>query len=295
MNEINEILVHPYAAAMPLMSEADYHSLVQSIQMHGQQQPIVLLDGMLLDGRARYRACAKLGLVPQYSHYAGGDPVGFLVEKNLKARGLGVNQLAMIAARILSALPPGIKVREVAGMFGVCHTSVYRARNVLSGGTVEEINLADAGRLSVQVTGRQIGAGVAPEDRAADRKTKADPKPSRSKKINSAFEAGLWADLTKAMTLLTGLPLAADMARIVRNNPKRTVATNERLARAHQWLENFKNAWDCRNDEARGSARNGAGDGVEHGPGRSGDDQPGDRDQVAGAEPRQPARHRRAG
>ena len=58
----NTVEIHPKAA---IISEATYNELVQledSIQRHGQFVPAKMLNGRLIDGRARARVCAELGI-----------------------------------------------------------------------------------------------------------------------------------------------------------------------------------------------------------------------------------------
>jgi len=56
---------HPAAAEFPMMDAARYADLKADIQANGLRIPIVLCDGMILDGRNRYRACLELGIKPK--------------------------------------------------------------------------------------------------------------------------------------------------------------------------------------------------------------------------------------
>jgi hypothetical protein len=62
--------VHRVCALFPDMSDVEYAELVKSIKRHGQLQPVVLHQGVLLDGRHRLRACAELGLEPKLIQFA---------------------------------------------------------------------------------------------------------------------------------------------------------------------------------------------------------------------------------
>ena len=59
------LAIHPSAKLLPLMDAQRFAELVESIRDHGQQEEIVLLDGKILDGRNRYKACVKLGIAPK--------------------------------------------------------------------------------------------------------------------------------------------------------------------------------------------------------------------------------------
>lgn len=62
---------HPAADAWPMMDDKQYTELLQDIHAHGQQQPITLCEGKILDGRNRYRACLELGIAPKTETYSG--------------------------------------------------------------------------------------------------------------------------------------------------------------------------------------------------------------------------------
>jgi len=57
--------VHPDCARRPEMDADAFEGLLRDIRRHGQREPIVLLDGLIYDGRARYEACLRLGLIPR--------------------------------------------------------------------------------------------------------------------------------------------------------------------------------------------------------------------------------------
>jgi hypothetical protein len=81
--------------------------LENDIRENGLRFPIVLLDGLVLDGRNRYRACKTVGVEPRFQDFNGnGDPVAFIVSVNVKRRHLNTSQRAMIAAK-LANMPRG--------------------------------------------------------------------------------------------------------------------------------------------------------------------------------------------
>ena len=53
---------HPLSAAYPKMDPKDFDALVADIAAHGQLHDCVTLDGMVLDGMTRYRACLAAGI-----------------------------------------------------------------------------------------------------------------------------------------------------------------------------------------------------------------------------------------
>lgn len=91
---------HPLSELLPAMAPADYEALKAGIAAHGQIEPIQLLDGRILDGRHRYRACRELGIEPKVKPFAGPEsPIEHLYNKSLH-RNLNDSQKACAAVRI---------------------------------------------------------------------------------------------------------------------------------------------------------------------------------------------------
>lgn len=94
---------HPAAELFPAMDADEYAALRQSIREHGQQEPIVMHEDMILDGRHRYRACLDEGRDPETTYWLGecGSPTAFVIAKNLHRRHLSAGQRAAIAVESL--------------------------------------------------------------------------------------------------------------------------------------------------------------------------------------------------
>lgn len=56
----DELPFHPIASVFPLMERQAIVDLKNDIAKHGLLEPIVLLDGKVLDGRNRFLACHGL-------------------------------------------------------------------------------------------------------------------------------------------------------------------------------------------------------------------------------------------
>jgi hypothetical protein len=102
-----EYPIHPKCADVREMTEAEYARLVASFKARGYDPayPIILYDGMILDGRHRYRVCRELGIMPQFIEWApcGDDTPAMVVLRSLARRHLSKSELAAYAVE--DALP----------------------------------------------------------------------------------------------------------------------------------------------------------------------------------------------
>jgi DNA modification methylase len=93
-----ELKNHPAADAFPMMDATRLDELKADIAANGQREPITLCDGMILDGRNRYRACIDLGIEPETRQY-NGDPWAFAWSLNGARRDLEATVRALIFKR----------------------------------------------------------------------------------------------------------------------------------------------------------------------------------------------------
>ena len=94
---------HPLADLIPPMSEEEYTRLRDDIKEQGLLEAITLYEGMILDGRHRYRACEEVGTGIATWEYDGDTPARYVITLNANRRNLTVAQRAAIA---LSAVGP---------------------------------------------------------------------------------------------------------------------------------------------------------------------------------------------
>jgi DNA modification methylase len=95
---INKLNSHPAAESFPMMDDGRYSELLADIRENGQREPITLCDGMILDGRNRYRACLEDGLEPITRNF-DGDPWAFAWSLNGARRDLEATVRALIFKR----------------------------------------------------------------------------------------------------------------------------------------------------------------------------------------------------
>lgn len=137
----DKLTPHPVAAAFPMMPQAEFERLKEDIASNGQLEPIVVCDGLLLDGRNRHRACLELAIEPDVSVYNGTDPLGFVIGKNLHRRHLNESQRALAAAQVADMKRGGARGEaqgcalthaQVAAKFGVSPRQVDKASALLN-------------------------------------------------------------------------------------------------------------------------------------------------------------------
>lgn len=101
MENWRDLKAHPAAAVLPMMTGPEREKLKASIEHNGYHpnEPIVLLDGLIVDGRNRHALCCELDIVPVFEEYAGDpDDIGtFVLNKNVETwRDLSPIQKALV-------------------------------------------------------------------------------------------------------------------------------------------------------------------------------------------------------
>lgn len=92
--------LHPLCAVFPRLAGAEFDSLRDDIKANGLRSPIVLHEGMILDGGNRYRACLDAGVNPRFVEFAGDSLVSFVWSVNGGRRHLTPSQRAAIVASL---------------------------------------------------------------------------------------------------------------------------------------------------------------------------------------------------
>ena len=108
---------HPLADIFELIEGDEFTSLVEDIKEQGLLEPITLLDGKILDGRNRYRACLEAGEDPIFVAYGDksayenfpydvesfgdlDDPASYVMSRNIMRRHLNTSQRALLAVKL---------------------------------------------------------------------------------------------------------------------------------------------------------------------------------------------------
>jgi hypothetical protein len=127
---------HPLADLFPPMEGAEFDELVADIKAHGLREPIVLYEGLILDGRNRYRACIKAGVEPSFAPSAwrlpNDDPAGYVISANIRRRHLTAEQKRDLIAKLLKARPEKSN-RQIGKQIGASHHTVKEVRTEMEG------------------------------------------------------------------------------------------------------------------------------------------------------------------
>jgi N6-adenosine-specific RNA methylase IME4 len=163
---------HPLANLFPLIEGAEFDDLVADIRAHGLQDSIDLYQGKILDGRNRYRAAQAAGIELEkrnFRHFHPemyGDPLAYVLSKNLKRRHLDESQRAMVAAKLATlgqgrpATPQDnpanlpVKQADAAKSLSISERALRHARRVQDHGEPELARAVERGHLAVSVAER---------------------------------------------------------------------------------------------------------------------------------------------
>jgi len=113
---------HEYANAFPMATDGEIEQMAADIRARGLLNPIITLDGKILDGRNRERACELADVTPDYEVYRGTDPLGDVVAWNLHRRQLSTSQRAEVARTLKPMYEEQARERQRAA--GGDHTAV---------------------------------------------------------------------------------------------------------------------------------------------------------------------------
>lgn len=104
---------HPISEIWPMMSDEQLTNLAANIKINGQLNPIWLYEGMILDGRNRWKACELAGISPATQRYNGENPVAFAFSQNEERRHLSSGQRAALAVELKPRLEEEAKKRQI--------------------------------------------------------------------------------------------------------------------------------------------------------------------------------------
>jgi ParB-like chromosome segregation protein Spo0J len=213
---------HSLADVFPLIEGDTFNELVASIRANGLRDPIMLYQGQILDGRNRYLACGVAGVKPRYETFGErGDPLQFVIDRNMRRRHLDSSQRAMIAAKIETLKHGGDRKSDqdanlhvdraaAAKLMNVSARSVANAAKVRDRAAPEIVAAVERGTVAVSTAAK----AVASSPKTASR----NPRPNaRARQVKALSDA--WAEASPAAQekFLDGLGFARLLHAVVRN------------------------------------------------------------------------------
>jgi ParB-like chromosome segregation protein Spo0J len=128
---------HPFSALMPMMSEEERaRQLAADIKRNGLQVRIDLFEGMILDGRNRYRALKSLGIVPAEEHFktftgSRVEAEAYVISTNLHRRQLNNKQKQEFAQAMIAKYPTESD-RALGRLTSLSKNTIAAARDALN-------------------------------------------------------------------------------------------------------------------------------------------------------------------
>lgn len=172
---MTDFRTYPAAEIFPMLSDSELRELADDIKLRGLLQPIVMYDGMVLDGRNRLLACRLAGVEPRFVTYSGDDPLGYVISLNLHRRHLTTEQRAIVASRLanlhrgkpVNAHTCAITQSQAAEALSVSRRSVQHARAIEK--EPELVEQVWRGEKSLTQAAREINAAKIEERREMHR------------------------------------------------------------------------------------------------------------------------------
>ena len=107
---------HPATRLFPLMDDAQLAELAADIKALGHlQEPVAMMDGKVLDGRNRLRACIITGVTPDFIDVSESSPTVYVIRKNLRRLHLTPDQRAALAVEIRPQIEREMRGRMAEG------------------------------------------------------------------------------------------------------------------------------------------------------------------------------------
>lgn len=191
--------IHPLAELIPAMSAEEFAQLKTGIDVNGylEDEPVVLFEGRILDGRHRYRACGELGIEAPTVDFRGGEDAAqaYVISKNLDRRHLTTGQRSVAALKLLDWEREAARERQAATQLAGREPGgdpIVGSRQVMgTDGAEEQEKPTPHSSEAVAKAGEKFGVSGSSVERA---KKVAEERPDLLKKVeageltvNSAF------------------------------------------------------------------------------------------------------------
>lgn len=179
--------IHPAAELFPMMSGDELRAMASDIKAYGQNEPCCTLNGSLLDGRNRLKACEMAGVEPIFHELPDDtDPWKYVLTANLHRRHLTPSQRGIVAGKIANmgvgrprkeivqnctisknedngSNPPendgnegGMTLDDAAESLDVSRRTVATAKSVIAGAAPELVAAVEAGDVTLGLAKKLI-------------------------------------------------------------------------------------------------------------------------------------------
>ena len=186
---------HEHANKLPLIEGKEFDELVGDINKHGlQEKTVYTLNGKILDGRNRFRACKKLGITEQinFTEFKGTkqEALIFVLSLNLyrrqltsyqkielvdlslasekaeaaKKRKMGLRQgSSRLVSTTLNRESKPIDIKnKIAKLTKTSKNTVSKSRKIMSEGTENQKERARSGKSSISAVYKEIKSSDTP-------------------------------------------------------------------------------------------------------------------------------------
>ena len=133
--KIDAMPVHPAADYFPMMTDEKLEELIDDIDKNDQQEPVIVANEMLVDGRNRLAACRQLGLerirVKDLGNIDDAKIHDHVASLNLHRRQMSKQEAANAALRFhehAKATGRPVTLKKSGEMFGVSSRTVSYAK-----------------------------------------------------------------------------------------------------------------------------------------------------------------------
>jgi hypothetical protein len=129
-------VAHPLANTFPMIQGREFEELKADIARQGILEPIRLYQGMILDGRNRYKAATEVGhafTIKDFIQWEGSlaEAEAWVISTNFRRRQL-TNAQKQEVIQLMINKNPTLGDREIARLCGVSHSTVGIARDRLA-------------------------------------------------------------------------------------------------------------------------------------------------------------------
>lgn len=156
---------HPLSAALPDMTEQEYSELLASVKKIGIQNPIILFEGMIVDGWHRYRASVDLDVDCPFEEIPENvNPKDFVIAQ-LTRRNLTSSQRALSVVSVNEWVGAGNapknqsvtgghvekkSIDEMANLASVSRSTIRKAKKIASQAVPEVIEAVKSGDVGIR-------------------------------------------------------------------------------------------------------------------------------------------------